>query len=119
MHNEVINAEIADAAAIDGASRLQKIIYIFIPAIFPTVAIMLIMRMGGILDSGFDQIFNLYTPATYDVADVISTYVYRKGIYSGDFSYGTAVGLFNSIMNILLLIIANKVSKKMGQSGLF
>ena len=110
-----INAEIADAAAIDGASRIQKIIYIYIPAIFPTVAIMLIMRMGGILDSGFDQIFNLYTPATYDVADVLDTYVYRMGVSSYQYSFSTAVGLFKSVVGIILVLITNKISKTLSE----
>lgn len=110
-----INAEISDAAAIDGASRLQKIIYIFIPAIFPTVAIMLIMRMGGILDSGFDQIFNLYTPATYDVADVLDTYVYRMGVTSYQYGFSTAVGLFKSVVGIIMVLVTNTISKKLSE----
>ena len=110
-----INAEIADAAAIDGASRLQKIIYIFIPAIFPTVAIMLIMRMGGILDSGFDQIFNLYTPATYDVADVLDTYVYRMGVSNYQYGFSTAVGLFKSVVGIIMVLVTNKISKTLSE----
>jgi len=110
-----INAEIADAAAIDGASRLQKIFYIFIPAIFPTIAIMLIMRMGTILDSGFDQIFNLYSPATYDVADVLDTYVYRMGVTSYQYGFSTAVGLFKSVVGIIMVLITNTISKKLSE----
>ena len=110
-----INAEIADAAAIDGASRLQKIIYIFIPAIFPTIAIMLIMRMGTILDSGFDQIFNLYSPATYDVADVLDTYVYRMGVQGYQYGFSTAVGLFKSVVGIIMVLVTNTISKKLSE----
>lgn len=106
-----LNAEIAEAAEIDGASRLQKIIYMYIPAIFPTVAIMLILRMGNILDSGFDQIFNLYTPATYDVADVIDTYVYRMGVQNFQYSFSTAVGLFKSVVGVVMVLLTNKLAK--------
>lgn len=114
-----IDQEQYEAAKIDGASRLQQMRYITFPGLLPTISMLLVLKIGQLLSVGYEKIMLLYQPTTYDVADVISTYVYRKGIYSGDFSYGTAVGLFNSIMNILLLIIANKVSKKMGQSGLF
>ena len=68
---------------------------------------------------GYEKIILLYQPTTYEVADVISSYVYRRGLMDGEFSYGTAVGLFNSIVSIILLLLANKASKKMGQSGLF
>lgn len=114
-----IDQEQYEAARIDGASRLQQMRYITFPGLLPTISMLLILRIGQLLTIGYEKIMLLYQPTTYEVADVISTYVYRKGIYSGNFSYGTAVGLFNSVMNIVLLIIANKMSKKMGQSGLF
>lgn len=108
-----------EAAKIDGASRLQQIWYVTLPSLLPTISLLFILRMGSILAVGYEKILLLYNPLTYDVADVISTYVYRKGLIDSDFSYSTAIGLFNSLINILFLTITNKVSKKMGQSGLF
>ena len=114
-----IDQEQYEAAKIDGASRLQQIRYITIPGLMPTISLLLILRMGSVLSVGYEKILLLYSPLTYEVADVISTYVYRKGLVESDFSYSTAVGLFNSVLNIIFLMITNKISKKMGQSGLF
>jgi len=114
-----IDQEQYEAAKIDGASRLQQMRYITFPGLLPTISMLLVLKIGQLLSVGYEKIMLLYQPTTYEVADVISTYVYRKGISSGNFSYGTAVGLFNSVMNIILLVVANKASKKMGQSGLF
>lgn len=114
-----IDQEQYEAAKIDGASRLQQMFHITLPGLMPTVSMLLVLRIGSLLSVGYEKIILLYQPTTYDVADVISSYVYRRGLQSGDFSYGTAVGLFNSIVNIILLLIANNASKKMGQSGLF
>lgn len=114
-----IDQEQYEAARIDGANRIQQIFYITLPGIMPTVSMLLVLRIGSLLSVGYEKIILLYQPTTYAVADVISSYVYRRGLQSGEFSYGTAVGLFNSIVNIILLLIANKTSKKLGQSGLF
>ena len=114
-----IDQEQYEAAKIDGANRLQQMFHITMPGIMPTVSMLLVLRIGSLLSVGYEKIILLYQPTTYEVADVISSYVYRRGLQSGEFSYGTAVGLFNSIVNIILLLTANKVSKKMGQSGLF
>ncbi len=114
-----IDQEQYEAAKIDGANRLQQMFHITLPGIMPTVSMLLVLRIGSLLSVGYEKIILLYQPTTYEVADVISSYVYRRGLQSGEFSYGTAVGLFNSIVNIILLLTANKVSKKMGQSGLF
>ena len=114
-----IDQEQYEAARIDGASRIQQMIYITFPGLLPTVSMMLILRLGSILSVGYEKILLLYQPLTYEVADVISTYVYRRGLLDADYSYSTAVSLFNSVVNIIFLVAANKFSQKAGQSGLF
>ena len=114
-----IDQELYEAAKIDGAGRLQQIWHITIPGILPTIMILFILRIGGILSVGFEKILLLYTPTTYEVADVISTYSYRRGIIDADYSYSTAVGLFNSIVNIVFLVSTNKLSKKFTETSLF
>ncbi len=114
-----IDQEQYEAAKIDGASRLAQMWYITLPGLIPTIATLLVLRLGQVLSVGQEKILLLYQPLTYEVADVISTYTYRKGLIDSNYSYGTAVGLFNSFINICFLIISNKISKKMGQSGLF
>lgn len=114
-----IDQEQYEAARIDGASRIQQMRYITFPGLIPTMSMLLILNLGRILSVGYEKILLLYQPLTYEVADVISTYVYRKGLLDADYSYSTAVNLFNSIVNIVFLLTANKISKKVGQSGLF
>ncbi len=114
-----VDQEQYEAARIDGAGRIAQMIHITLPSILPTVSTLLVLRLGSVLSVGYEKILLLYQPLTYEVADVISTYVYRKGIIDGDFSFSTAIGLFNSVVNIIFLLVANKASKKMGQSGLF
>lgn len=114
-----IDQEQYEAARIDGANRLQQMIHITFPGIMPVVSMQLILQLGHVLSVGYEKILLLYQPLIYDVADVISTYVYRKGLIDADYSFSTAVGLFNSVVNIIFLIVANKTSKKLGQSGLF
>lgn len=114
-----IDQEQYEAARIDGAGRLQQMWYITLPGLLPTVSMLLILQIGSLLSVGYEKIMLLYQPMTYEVADVISTYTYRKGMLEADYSYSTAIGLFNSIVNIILIVTANKVSKKAGQSGLF
>ena len=92
---------------------------ITLPGIMPTVVMLLILKIGKVMSLGYEKIILLYDPLTYEVADVISTYVYRKGMIDVDYSYSTAINLFNSVVNIVLLVFANKMSKKAGQSGLF
>lgn len=114
-----IDQEQYEAAKIDGAGRIQQMLYITLPGIIPTASMLLILNLGKVLGVGYEKILLLYQPLTYEVADVISTYVYRKGMIDADYSYSTAVGLFNSIVNIIFLLVSNRISKKMGQSGLF
>ncbi|MDD9265876.1 ABC transporter permease [Paenibacillus sp. GCM10023248] len=114
-----IDQEQYEAARMDGASKLQQIWNITLPGILPTIAIMFILRMGNLLNVGFEKIILLYNPSTYDTADVISSFVYRKGLIEFGWSYSSAVGLFNSVINLALLIAANKISKKVSQSSLW
>lgn len=114
-----IDQEQYEAARIDGAGRFQQMFYITLPGLLPTIMILFILRMGGILNVGYEKILLLYSEATYEVADVISTYVYRKGILNAAYSYSTAVGLFNSIINVFFLVLANSLSRKMTESSLF
>ena len=114
-----IDQEQYEAAKIDGAGRLQQMRYITLPGLMPTVSMLFVLQFGSLLSVGRDKTLLLYNELTYDVADVISTYVYRRGLIDADFSYSTAVGLFQSVINIVMLVTANKMSKKLGQSGLF
>lgn len=114
-----IDQEQYEAAKVDGAGRMKQMIYITLPGLLPTVAILLILRMGSLMSEGYEKTLLLYQPITYDVSDIISTYVYRKGLIDGNYSYSTAIGLFNSGVNLILMRTANWFSKKAGQSGLF
>lgn len=116
-----INPSLYEAAEVDGASHLQRVFHVTIPCIMPTITTLLILDIGGLVGSGasFEKVFLLYNPMTYEKADIISTFVYRLGIGSGNYSYATAVNLFESVLNLFLLTVANKVSKKVSGAGLW
>lgn len=114
-----VDAQLYEAAEIDGAGRFKQLLHITLPGIAPTITIMLIMRIGQMLSLGYEKIILLYNPTIYETADVISTYVYRRGLAEGDYSYSTAVGLFNSVINCILLFSSNYVSKKISGNGLW
>jgi len=114
-----IDTEQYEAASIDGAGRFVKMIHITIPGIMSTIIILLILRMGKMFNVGFEKIILLYNPSTYSTADVISSYVYRRGLQQFDYSFSSAVGLFNSMINFVLIILANKLSNKVNGSGLW
>ncbi len=114
-----IDQEQYEAARIDGANRFKQMLHITLPGLMPTITVLFILRMGGVLNVGFEKVLLLYSESTYEVADVISTYVYRRGILKADYSYATAVGLFNSVVNIIFLLLTNTLSKKFTQSSLF
>lgn len=114
-----IDQEQYEAAKIDGANRIQQMLYITFPGLIPTISMLLILKLGRVLSVGYEKILLLYQPLTYEVADVLSTYVYRKGMVDADYSFSTAINVFNSLINIVFLVTANRLSKKMGQSGLF
>lgn len=114
-----IDQQLYEAADIDGANRFQKMLHVTLPGIKQTVVIMLILRIGQMMSMGYEKTILLYNPNTYETADVISTYVYRKGLMDFDYSYSTAVGLFNSVINFLMLVFANKLSKKLNDTSLW
>lgn len=114
-----IDLEQYEAARMDGASRLRQMLHITLPGILPTIAIMLILRMGNLLNVGFEKIILLYNPVTYETADVISSFVYRKGLLEFGWSYSSAVGLFNSLINLALLVSANYFSRRFSRSSLW
>jgi putative aldouronate transport system permease protein len=118
-----INPEYYEAAMIDGATKLQRIVRITLPGIAGTIIIMLLLNIGSLMSSSFDMVYLLQKPLNYDVSDVISTYVYRRGIAVTEgfpnFSFATAVGLFQSIVNVTLLVGANSLSKKFSETSLF
>ncbi|MCU6792126.1 ABC transporter permease subunit [Paenibacillus sp. WQ 127069] len=115
-----INPELYEASRIDGANRWRQTLNITLPGIAPIIIILFILKIGHMLDVGFEKIILLYNPNTYITADVINTFVYRKGLGATfEFSYATAVGLFQSAMNFLLLIIANKISRKLSENSLW
>lgn len=114
-----IDPQLYEAAKIDGANRWQKMIHITIPGILPTIIILLILSLGSIMSVGFEKIILMYNPSTYEVSDVISTYTYRRGILGSSYSFGAAVGFFNSVINFTLLLIFNYFSKKVSSISLW
>ena len=116
-----INPSLYEAAEVDGASHFQRVWHVTIPCILPTITTLLILDIGGLVGSGaaFEKVYLLYNPMTYETADIISTFVFRMGLTSGNYSYATAVGLFEAVLNLFLLTMANKVSKKVSGSGLW
>lgn len=114
-----IDSELYDAAKVDGANRWKQTLNVTIPCILPTILIMLIMRVGQIMGVGYEKTILLYNEGIYDVADIISTYVYRRGLLDRQFSFSTAVGLFNSVVNFILVVGANQISKKTTETSLW
>lgn len=114
-----IDLGLYEAASIDGANRFKQILHITLPSLLPTIVLMTALNLGNILNAGFDQIFNLYNPIVYETADIIDTYVYRIGMVERQYSIGTAVGLFKSVISFLLIMGANKCAKKLTGSGIF
>lgn len=114
-----VDMQLYEAAKIDGANRIQQMWHVTLPGIVPTIIIMLILRCGAIMNVNFEKVLLLYAPSTYETADVISTYVYRVGIIKQKIGYSTAVGLFNSVVSLILVLSSNWVSNKLTDSGLF
>ena len=114
-----VDPQLYEAARIDGAKRIQIMFRITLPCILPTAIIMLILNFGGIMNVGFEKVNLLYSPATYETADVISTYVYRRGVLDAQFSFSTAVGLFNSVINLTLMFLVNKISRRVSEVSLW
>lgn len=114
-----IDSQLYEAAALDGAGRLRSTVHITLPSIKPTIVILFIMQVGNMLSVGSEKIILLQNPATLEVADVISSYVYRRGLLEFSWSFSSAVGLFNSIINFALVFMANGISRKLTESSLF
>lgn len=114
-----IDPALYEAATIDGARRFRQMLHITLPGIMPTIIILLIMNVGSLMSVGFEKIILLYGPTTYSTADVISTFVYRKGLLEYNYAYSSAIGLFNSVINFALLVMANLISKKTTEVALW
>lgn len=114
-----VDPQLYEAAQIDGAGKIKQMIHITLPCIMPTIIILLIMNVGNLMNVGFEKIILMYSPATYETADVISTYVYRRGILGSQFGFSSAVGLFNSVINFVLLFTVNKISKRLSEISLW
>lgn len=114
-----ISPSLYEAAQIDGAGRFKRLWYITLPGIAPTIIILLILRIGQMMNIGFEKTILIYNSATWETSDIIQSFVYRKGLIDGDYSYSSAIGLFNSLINFILIISANKFSKKLSGMGLW
>lgn len=114
-----IDQTLYEAATIDGANRWRQTWHVTLPGIASTIVITLILRIGSIMNVGFEKVILLYSPSTYETADIISSFVYRKGIIEADYGYSTAIGMFNSVINFVLIIGANALSKKYSETSLF
>ena len=114
-----IGPELYEAMKVDGASKLQTIWYLVLPSIKPTIVLLLIMSLGNLLNVGFEKVYLLYNSGIYETADVISTYVYRQGIENQNYSYATAVGLFNSLIGFAIVFAANKLSRKLTDTAIW
>ena len=114
-----VDVALYEASYIDGANRWDQLIHITLPSIMPTIIILLLMQLGKLMTVGYDKIILMYSPATYDVSDVFSTYVYRRGIVSADYGFATAVDLFNSIVNVTLLLGFNAISRRTSEVSLW
>lgn len=114
-----ISPQLHEAAMIDGATRLQRILHIDLPGILPTAIILLILNMGSIMSVGYEKVFLLQNNTNIASSEIIATYVYKMGILNNDISFSTAVGLFNSVINLVLLVVVNSVSKKLSENSLW
>jgi len=114
-----VDQELHEAAMVDGASKLKRIIHIDLPAIIPTMVILLIMNTGSIMNIGYEKVFLMQNDLNVTASEVISTYVYKIGLKQQQYSYSAAIGLFNNIVNFFLLVVVNKISKKISGSSLW
>lgn len=114
-----IDPSMYEAATVDGASRWNKLLHITLPCLLPTIMIMLILRMGAMFSVGYEKIMLMYNEATYETADVISTYLYRRAFKNGDYSFATAVGMFNSVINFVIIMVFNKISAKVSEVSIW
>ena len=114
-----MDQSLVEASLIDGANRWQRIKIVELPALKPIITIQLIMAVGGVMGVGFEKVFLMQNSLNLPVSEIISTYVYKRGLHDMQYSFATAVGLFNSVVNFILIFIANKVSQKFGETSLW
>ncbi len=114
-----VDSQLYEAAQIDGAGKWKQLVHVTLPGIAPTIIIMLILRIGRMMNMGYEKTILLYNSATYETADIISSYIYRIGLGNLDWSYSTAIGMFNSVINLLLILFANTVSRKFSETSLW
>lgn len=114
-----VNPALYEAAEMDGATRFQQTIHVTLPVMLPIIVVVATLQLGNVLNAGFDQIFNLYNPLVYDKGDVIDTFVYRSAILEGDFSFATAVGMFKSIISLVLIILSYRMAYRLGNYRIF
>lgn len=114
-----VDPQLYEAATIDGASRWKQTLYVTLPGIIPTIITMFLLRTGSILDVGFEKVLLMQNPAIYSTSDVISTFVYRQGLISGNISYASAVGLFNSVVNLFFILLSNYLSRRYSETSLW
>jgi putative aldouronate transport system permease protein len=114
-----INPELYEAAYMDGAGRWGQLFHVTLPGILPTVVILLILNFGNVMSVGFEKVLLMYNPSTYETADIISTYVYRRGVLGSQYSFGAAVGFFNSVVNVCLLLAVNRIARRAADISLW
>lgn len=114
-----VDSQLYEAVEIDGATKWKQTLHVTLPGIAPTIITMFILKIGKLMSMGYEKTILLYNPSTFETADIISSYVYRIGLLEQDWSYSTAIGLFNSVINFVLLILANKLSKKFSETSLW
>ncbi|MDB8439143.1 ABC transporter permease subunit [Turicibacter sanguinis] len=114
-----VDPQVHEAAIVDGATRWQRILHVDLPAIFPTVSVMLILSIGSIMGVGHEKVLLMQTGANLGVSEIISTYVYKAGLIDYDYGYAAAIGLFNSVINVVLLVFANRMAKKFSENSLW
>lgn len=114
-----IDPQLYEAATVDGAGRLRCLWSITLPTIAPTIITMLLLSLGGLLNVGFERAFLFQKPTTYETSEIISTYVYKSGLQTSNFSYGTAVGLFNSVISLILLVMSNYIARRVSETSLW
>jgi putative aldouronate transport system permease protein len=113
-----ISPALYESAMVDGASRFKRMRHITFPILVPTIVTLFLLEAGKFMELGFDQVYNLYTPMTYSVADIFNTYVYRVGVLNAKYSFSTAVGLFQSVVAVIFILATNTLAKRMGERGI-
>ncbi|MDR0730944.1 MAG: ABC transporter permease subunit [Treponema sp.] len=114
-----IDTQLYEAAIIDGAGRFRQLLSVTLPSLLPTITILFIMRIGHIMSVGYEKVILLYNPTIYETADIISSFIYRRGLLNADYGFSTAVGTFNSIVNFLFVWLANRISKSLSENSLW